>query len=69
MSRSKLTPPSALRTVWLDIMDHGRFLCQVPYVYNPLFPASEKEILAYIRKQRPSLAGRKFTVAFSDQKV
>ena len=70
MKRNKTTPPpSAMSTVYLDVMEKGKFVCQLPYTYCPLFPVSISKLSAYIYRQRPSLRGRNIRVEFSNNRV
>lgn len=64
-----LTPPSALRTVYLDVMEKGKFICQLPYNYCPLFPVSIRKVEEYVKRTRPSLQGRNITIVFSNNRV
>ena len=69
MSRNRHTPPSGLSTIYLDVMEKGKFICQLAYKYCPLFPISISKVEAYIYKLRPSLRGRNINVEFSNNKV
>lgn len=64
------------QTTLIDVMEHGRFLCQVRYTYTPkwkiiggeLKPTLDmNEALRNIRKQRPSLKNRDINIAPSTQ--
>ena len=61
--------PSGLSTIYLDVMEKGKFICQLAYKYCPLFPVNIQKVEAYIYKQRPSLRGRNIKVEFSNNKI
>jgi len=61
--------PIAKRVVYLDIMMNGRFVGQLPYTPNSLFPLTEEQAVRYVVDKRPSLKGKDFKIAFSDNRV
>lgn len=60
---------SGLKTIYLDIMIRDKFITQIPYPYCPLFPIDMEEAEKYILEKRPSLRGKTFNIAFSNNKV
>ena len=57
------------KKIYLDIMLNGRFFCQMPYEYCPLFPIKEKEVQQFVEKKRPSLKGKDYSINFSTKRV
>ena len=66
---AKRYPPTGREVVYLDIMRSGRFVCQLPFEYCPLFPVSIDELTDYVFSKRPSLKGQTITIAFSGNRV
>ena len=58
MSRKRHTPPSGRAVLYLDIMERGRFVCQLHFEYCPLWPVDARDIEAFVYDKRPSLKGR-----------
>ena len=69
MRQSNPIVPSGLSIIYLDVMEKGKFICQLAYKYCPLFPVNIHKVEDYIYKQRPSLRGRKINVEFSNNKI
>ena len=69
MRLNSFTPPITKRVVYLDIMMDGRFVGQLPYTPNPLRPLTEEQAVSYVVDKRPSLKGKDFKIAFSDNRV
>ena len=69
MSSNKITPPNGLKTIYLDVMEKGRFICQVAYKYYPLFPLDLQKLSDYVKRQRPSLRNRNINIALSSNRV
>lgn len=65
----KITTPTEFKTVYLDIMEGARFICQLPFRYCSLWPIDYREISKYIYSKRPSLRGRNIHVEFSDCRI
>lgn len=66
------------QTLLLDIMEHGRFVCQIPYNRhgkpklidgNIVEVHDYEEFKAYVYTQRPSLRNRDISIAFTSNRV
>lgn len=57
------------RVVYLDIMLRDLFVCQLTYRYCPLFPIESEELRKFVLEKRPTLRNKKFTIAFSNNRV
>ncbi len=55
--------------MYIDVMVGGRFYCQIPYTYCPLWPIDSKEVSDFIIQKRPSLAGKELSLEFSNNRV
>lgn len=64
--------------ILLDIMIDGRFVCQLRYTHRgfpTLVGGVVKEVhdadnlRQFVEQQRPSLRDKKYTIAFTDQKI
>lgn len=53
-----------MKTLVLDIMLSGRFVCTLKYKYCALFPIDFEELKKYILKKRPTLRGKDYRIAF-----
>ena len=62
-------PPTGTKTVYLDIMQNGRFVCQLPFRYCPLFPIDSRDVEKYVFDKRPSLKGKDILISFSGNRV
>ena len=51
-----------MKKCYLDIMVAGRFYCQLPFLYAPIFSVTEDEIREYVVEKRPSLKNKEFNV-------
>ena len=66
------------KKILIDIMEHGRFICQLKYDGYP-FPEmidgevkpvyDSEDIKKFVYSQRPSLVGRDIRIEFSNQKA
>ena len=65
-----------MKSALIDVMEKGRFLCQVRYTYTPKWKILDGELkptldmneaLRDIFKQRPSLKGRDINIAPTTQ--
>ena len=65
-------------TLLLDIMEDGRFVCQIPYYQhgmprmvdgNIIEVHDFKDIEKYVYEKRPSLRNRNISIAFAQQRV
>jgi hypothetical protein len=65
-------------TILLDIMEHGRFICQIPYFRRgiPILVNGKvvevhdtEELERYVYEARPSLRNRKINIAFARQRA
>lgn len=65
-----------MKSVLIDVMERGRFVCQVRYSYVPKWKVIDgklvevldmNEALRNIRKQRPSLKNRDINIAPTTQ--
>ena len=64
--------------LYIDVMEHGRFLCQVPY-YGHGFPElidgkvesvyDSEDLLKAVLDKRPSLSGRNIKLALTTERV
>lgn len=53
-----------MKTLFLDIMLKGRFVCTLRYRYCPLFPIDEKELQDFVVSKRPTLRNQPFNIVF-----
>lgn len=53
-----------MKTIFLDIMLRGRYICTLKYKYCPLFAINEKDMKEFIISKRPDLEGQPFNVEF-----
>lgn len=53
-----------MKTLVLDIMLNGRFVCTLKYKYCALFPIDFEELKKYILKKRPTLRGKDYRIVF-----
>ena len=53
-----------MKTIFLDIMLKGRYVCTLRYRYCPLFPIGEKELRDFVVSCRPSLRNQPFNIVF-----
>lgn len=53
-----------MKTLVLDIMLNGGFVCTLKYKYCALFPIDFEELKKYILKKRPTLRGKDYRIAF-----
>lgn len=60
---------SGLKKIYLDIMIKGKFVCQLPFSFCPLFPIEMEEVREYVLEKRPTLKNKEFNVLFSNDKV
>lgn len=65
-------------TLLLDIMERGRFICQIPYYRhgmpkmvdgNIIEEHKSEDIERYVYEKRPSLRNRNIKIAFAQQRV
>ena len=49
-----------MKTCYLDVMVDGRFYCQLPFSFSPIFTVTEDEIKNYVIAKRPSLKNKAF---------
>ena len=65
-------------TLLLDIIENGRFICQIPYYRHGARQVINKKIVEvfnardierYIYEKRPSLRGRNINIEFTKQRV
>ncbi len=49
-----------------DIMQNGKFICQIKYEYCPLFKFDLGAVIDFIEKHKPSLQGQKYEVWQTD---
>lgn len=47
------------KTIYLDIMIHGRFYKQVSYEYSPLFKIDYEDVIKHVLEKCPSLKNKK----------
>ena len=57
------------KVIYLDIMIRGLFVCQLTYKYCPLFRIEIEELEKFVLEKRPTLRNKKFTIAFSNNRV
>jgi len=57
------------KVIYLDIMVNGKFHCQVPMIYSPLFAIDTEQARKYVLEKKPYLRGKDFTIAFSSNRV
>ena len=55
--------------VLLDIMLNGKFVKQLVFIHNPLFPAKDTEIKRFVEDRLPYLKGKGYNINFSNQRV
>ena len=55
--------------MFIDNMSGGRFVGQVSYKYNPLFPPNHNELMDFVFEKRPSLKGKDIHIELSEQQV
>lgn len=75
---SSITSPSGRQGFYIDIMEGGRFLCQLHYTRRG-FPVvvdgrtceshDLRDIEEFVYENRPSLRNRKIHIAFSNNRV
>lgn len=53
-----------MKTLVLDIMLNGRFVCTLKYKYCALFPIGFEDLEKFIFQKRPTLKGKDFRIAF-----
>ena len=65
-------------TLLLDIMECGRFVCQIPYYRHGMPQMVDgkitevhdmSEVKQYVYEKRPSLRNRNISIAFAQQRV
>lgn len=58
-----------MKKTYLDIAIGARWLCQLVYMFNPLFVITDEEVRDYILSKKPSLKGVDFSYNFTNQRV
>ena len=53
-----------MKTLFLDIMLKGRFVCTLRYRYNPLFPIDKRNLHDFVVSKRPTLRNQPFDIVF-----
>ncbi len=53
-----------MKTLFIDIMLYGRFVCTLRYKYCPLFPIDLDELEKFILSKRPTLKGKDYRIEF-----
>lgn len=53
-----------MKTLFLDVMLNGRFVCTLKYRYCPLFPIDAKDVSDFVISKRPTLKNKPFNVVF-----
>ena len=53
-----------MKSLFLDIMLYGRFVCTLKFKYCPLFPIDYNELLDFVVEKRPTLKGKPFRIMF-----
>lgn len=69
MTLTNTTPPRGMQTIYIDIMEGQRFLCQLPYRYCPLWPLDLETIGQYVYEKKPSLRNRNIHMELSANRV
>ena len=57
------------KTIYLDIMVHGRFYKQVSYEYSPLFKIDYTDVIKHVLEKCPSLKDKKDWSIMEGQRV
>lgn len=52
-----------MKKIKFDVMLNDRWQCTLTHEYCPLFPIDEKELRAFIEKQRPTLRNKPYKIA------
>lgn len=52
-----------MRHLKFDVMLDDRFVCTLRMPYLSIFVVTQKEIKKYVEKKRPSLKGKRYTIA------
>lgn len=67
-----------MKPILLDIMEKGRFLCQLKYLAKgrmeiidgkPIMAYDLRDIRRFVFEQRPSLKGKDINICFSNSRV
>ena len=53
-----------MKTLVLEIMLNGRFVCTLKYKYCALFPIDFEDLTKFVLKKRHTLKGKYFRIAF-----
>lgn len=53
-----------MKTLFVDVMLKGRFVCTLQYKYCPLFPIDIKELIDFVISKRPTLRNQPFNIVF-----
>lgn len=75
---SSITPPSGRKGFFIDVIENGRFLCQLHYTRRGLPVVVDgrtveshdlRDIEEFVYENRPSLRNRNIHIAFSNNRV
>lgn len=53
-----------MKTVFLDIFLHERFVCTLKYKFLPCFTLTVAQLSSFVEKERPSLKGKPYRIVF-----
>ncbi len=53
-----------MKTMFIDVMLKGRFVCTLRYKYCPAFPIDSKELSDFVISKRPTLRNQPFNIVF-----
>lgn len=53
-----------MKTLFIDVMLKGRFVCTLRYKYCPIFPINSKDLHDFVISKRPTLRNQPFNVVF-----
>ena len=58
-----------IQTVYVDLMERGKHIGQIPYHFCPLWGVNLQEVRKYVLEKRPSLRNRAFSIKLSDKRI